>query len=304
MKSIMITGANSGLGKECARQLAQQPEIETIYLACRNAQKAEAARKELESVSGRNIFEVVIVDVADPSAVRDAVSVFDGTLDALVMNAGGLGGKDFLAPTPQGVSQMTASNLLGHVLLAETLLESGKLHGVVLYAGSEAARGVPRIGITRPVIKMGSVEEFIAINDGSRFAGDNDPMAAYAYVKLVGALWMGALARRYPDVRINTISPGHTGGTQVGEDLPGLKKAIFKFGFKVLPFFNMAHGLESGAGRYVQALGDDSYRSGIFYASKEKALAGPVVDQSTLFADIANPEYQDNARQALLHALK
>ena len=48
-KSILITGANVGLGKETARQLATKNETEKIILACRNPKKAEEAKKDLES---------------------------------------------------------------------------------------------------------------------------------------------------------------------------------------------------------------------------------------------------------------
>ena len=39
-KTVLITGANAGIGKEVARQLASRPEIARVYLACRNAERA------------------------------------------------------------------------------------------------------------------------------------------------------------------------------------------------------------------------------------------------------------------------
>lgn len=62
-KSIMITGANVGLGKETARQLAFVDGTEKIYLACRNPKKADAAKMDLERSTGRTIFEIVIMDI-------------------------------------------------------------------------------------------------------------------------------------------------------------------------------------------------------------------------------------------------
>jgi NAD(P)-dependent dehydrogenase (short-subunit alcohol dehydrogenase family) len=46
-KSILITGANSGLGKDTARQLGLIKETEKIYLACRSETKAKAAVADL-----------------------------------------------------------------------------------------------------------------------------------------------------------------------------------------------------------------------------------------------------------------
>ena len=64
-KSALITGANTGLGKDVARQLALRGDFDRIYLGCRNPDKAERAKDELEQVTGRSIFEVVIVDLSD-----------------------------------------------------------------------------------------------------------------------------------------------------------------------------------------------------------------------------------------------
>jgi len=43
MKSVLVTGANAGLGKESARQLALLDSIERVYLGCRTIEKAAAA---------------------------------------------------------------------------------------------------------------------------------------------------------------------------------------------------------------------------------------------------------------------
>jgi len=56
-KRIMITGANAGLGKESARQLALIEGTEKIYLACRNMSKAQEAKQSLEKSTGKSIFE-------------------------------------------------------------------------------------------------------------------------------------------------------------------------------------------------------------------------------------------------------
>jgi len=46
-RSVLITGANAGIGKELARQLGSRPEIERVVLACRNPGKAESAHRFL-----------------------------------------------------------------------------------------------------------------------------------------------------------------------------------------------------------------------------------------------------------------
>src|SRR5271168_202612 len=98
-KSVLITGANAGIGKDVARQLALRPEMARIYLACRNQDRATTAKAELEAETGRAIFDVVLMDVADLGSVRAGLAAIDGSLDALVMNAGGTGGKTPMALT-------------------------------------------------------------------------------------------------------------------------------------------------------------------------------------------------------------
>jgi len=93
-KTVLITGANVGIGKDIARQMALRPEIAHVYLACRNREKgnrekARMAKTDLEAVSGRRIFDIVLMDVADPASVRAGLAGIDGSIDAAVMNAVG-----------------------------------------------------------------------------------------------------------------------------------------------------------------------------------------------------------------------
>ena len=133
LKTILITGANAGLGKESARQLAQQAGVEKIYLGCRNMAKARIAKQELEQLTGKAIFDIVKIDVSDLDSVRAAVESLTEPVDALVMNAGGTGGKHFQEKTKAGVTQIFAVNLLGHVVLTQELIKAAKLTQVALY---------------------------------------------------------------------------------------------------------------------------------------------------------------------------
>lgn len=55
-RAALITGANSGIGKEVARQFGALGLFDTVYLACRNQAKAEAAGAEQERATGKPIF--------------------------------------------------------------------------------------------------------------------------------------------------------------------------------------------------------------------------------------------------------
>ena len=302
-KSVLITGANAGIGKDVARQLALLDGTEKIYLGCRNINKAEVAKKELENITGKSIFEIIIMDVSDLASVRSAVALLEEPIDALVMNAGGTGGKNFNEKMEYGVTQQFAVNVLGHVVLAEELLKAGKLTKVALYAGSEAARGVKSFGMKRPDFKSHSVDEFASVCDGSFFGQNNDPMLPYGPIKYLAALWMSSLVRKYPKIRFVTMSPGGTTGTEVANTLSPFKKMMMTGMMKMMEILGRAHKLEVGAKRFVDGISDESYKAGVFYGSKS-GITGPIVDQGTLFDDFNNEIYQDNASASIHKFIK
>jgi NAD(P)-dependent dehydrogenase (short-subunit alcohol dehydrogenase family) len=296
-KTVLVTGANAGIGREAARQLASRAEVGRIYLACRNPGRAQAAKAELEAATGRSIFDVVVMDVSDPASVRAALPAVDGPVDALVMNAGGSGGADPLAPTSSGTTSIFAVNVLGHVVLLDALLAGDRLTEVAVYAGSEAARGIPKFRMPRPAFATTSADELAAVADGSWFTGrSSDPALAYGQAKYIAALWMAATARRYPDRRFVTISPGNTFGTGALSDQSLPLRLAARF---VLPALGLSHDVGTGAARLVQGVTDPTLRSGVFYASAADAVTGPLADQADVFPDLRNPSFQDNADQAV-----
>ena len=171
-KTVLITGANAGIGKEVARQLALRPEVARIYLACRNAERAKAAKAELEAATGRTIFEIVLMDVADLASVRPGLAEISGSVDALVMNAGVIGPQT-LNLTADGVTTVFATNVLGHVVLLEGLLAEDRLGEVAVFAGSEAVRGVPKLRMKGPSFVSTSPDELASVIDGSYCATTN-----------------------------------------------------------------------------------------------------------------------------------
>jgi NAD(P)-dependent dehydrogenase (short-subunit alcohol dehydrogenase family) len=299
-KSILITGANTGIGKDTARQLALINGTEKIYLACRNQDKAKAAKLELEKSTGKKIFEILIMDVSSIASVRSSIASLIEPIDALIMNAGGTGGKRPRKKTEDGVTTLTATNLIGHVVLLDELLKRNMLKKVALFAGSEAGRGIPIMGMKRPKLKTSSVDEFASICDGSFYGKRFLLNETYGAVKYVGTLWMSSMARKYPNIRMVTFSPGNTSGTEVYNNLPApVAFFINKIASRILPIVGLMHGVDKGAARFVDGINNDNYTTGLFYASKASTLTGPVVDQSPIFSDLKNEFFQDNANEAI-----
>ena len=302
IKSVLITGANTGIGKEVARQLALEPHIDKIYLACRNQAKAQAAKSDLERTTARSIFEIVLMDVADVGNVRSALAALPAPIDALIMNAGGMGGTTPQALTRDGVTTIFATNVLGHAALLDGLIAARKLTQIAIYVGSEAARGVPKFGIKRPALPTSSVQDFADLATGKNFSGPKvGDTSAYAQAKYAGAQWIAATARANPTLKLLTVSPGGTQGTEISTSLPApirffLSRIMIPF---IAPVFGLAHSLQIGSKRIVDALTDPTRKTGGFYASKANTLTGPMVDQTEIFPDLANPAFQDNAAQAI-----
>ena len=301
-ESILITGANNGLGKEAARQLALKPETKKVILGCRNLERALVAKKDLENSTVKFIFEILLMDVSDADSIRKAVTNLKEPVDAVILNAGGMVGKTAGKITSSGMNELAATNILGHVILVDELLKHDKLKKVVLSISAEAVPGVKSLGMKPVKMKTSSVDEFAAVLDGSYFGDKFDAVQAYGYVKYAITMWTLSMARKYPNIKFVVMSPGNTKGTDAPNNLPPamafmLKNFMMPIVFPLIG--GMVHKLEVGAKRFVDGISDERYKSGVFYASKEGKLSGDVVDQSTFYTDLKNTLFQDNANKAI-----
>lgn len=131
-RTFVITGANSGLGLESTKALTAAGA--RVIMACRNTEKAEAAREELSSDS-RKLAEVHELDLGDLRSVDSFVSgIADRGVDVLINNAGVM---DIpLGRTAQGFEQQFGVNVLGHFALTQEL--EHKLTDRVVWLGSIA----------------------------------------------------------------------------------------------------------------------------------------------------------------------
>ena len=176
-KCILVTGANVGIGFDCARQLGLMDIVGKVIITCRSAEKGAASKQRLEQLTKRDIFEVVTMDLSDLSTVEAALAVLrkEPAIDGAVLNAGGAGGAEPKALTADGVTNSVAVNVLGHVLLVDRLIKACVLGpgASVVFSGSESARGLragpPPAWSPKPVLKTGSIEEFKSICDGTFF---------------------------------------------------------------------------------------------------------------------------------------
>ena len=200
------------------------------------------------------------------------------------------------------MNQLAATNILGNVVLVDELIKRDKLRKAVLAVSAEAVPGVKMLGVKRVSMSTSSVDEFAAVLDGSYFGKKFVALNAYSYVKYAETMWALSMARRYPRLRFVVVSPGNTKGTQAADSLPPPMR--FMLNYVMMPIVfplmgEMVHPLDVGAKRFVDAISDERYKSGVFYASKEGKLSGELVDQSTFFTDLKNTSFQDNANEAI-----
>src|SRR5215213_3938393 len=93
-KVVIITGANSGIGKAAAIGLAKLGA--NLVMVCRSLERGQAARTEIQEISGNRSVDLMIADLASQHSIRQFTSAFCDQyprLDVLVNNAGAIFGK-------------------------------------------------------------------------------------------------------------------------------------------------------------------------------------------------------------------
>ena len=203
-KIIVITGANSCIGKETARSLAAMGH--TLVMACRHPERAEAARRDIAATTGSDKVRVMTLDLASFRSIHAFAEAFAGSfdhLDVLINNAGLIPFKKLL--TEDGFEMQIGVNHLGHFLLTRLLMPQLK------------AAGYAR------VINVASMMHRLGKIDFDSFRGEKSYgfMKAYGQSKLANVLFTRELARRYKDDGIVAFSlhPGAVATNIAGRGL-------------------------------------------------------------------------------------
>ncbi|CAF2865399.1 unnamed protein product [Rotaria sp. Silwood2] len=121
-KIVVITGSNTGIGKYTAIELAKRGAH--IILACRNRQRAQEAKQEIQTKSNNNQIDIEIIDTSSLQSVRECATRLRKRLpriDVLINNAGVLTRSK--EKSIDGYEIHFATNYLGHFLLTNLLLD-------------------------------------------------------------------------------------------------------------------------------------------------------------------------------------
>ncbi len=208
----IVTGANSGIGYQTSRYLARAGAA--VLLACRNAEKGEAARAKIAADYPAANVQVRVLDVADLDSVRRFATEFlndDKPLDLLINNAGVMALPE-RRTTPQGFEMQFGTNHLGHFALTGMLLPA-----LLRQAGS-------RVVTVASIAHKGGKLNFDDLNAERSY----DPRGAYQQSKLANVVFGLEFDRRlraraagtqsivaHPGVAVtNIISNGMGNGLQ------------------------------------------------------------------------------------------
>mmetsp|Transcript_4265 Transcript_4265/g.4949 ORF Transcript_4265/g.4949 Transcript_4265/m.4949 type:complete len:312 (+) Transcript_4265:142-1077(+) len=308
-QTILVTGANVGLGFDTCRQVAKLGAAKVI-LACRNVAKAEAAIEKLVKLTGKpaSTFDVLQMDTGSLSSCKEAAASVDTPLDAVVLNAGGILYKNGSAMNKAGAHNQFTVNVLGHAVFVEELIKHNRLNkgAHIMFSGSEATRGITAMGFKGSKFEEPIKQDMINHMTAAKYK-KYDPMVAYGYTKTIGQLYFAKLAKENPDLIINSVSPGATNGTSGTSEMPVVMRVAFRVMMgSLMKLSGNAHSLSNGSERYLSGigLGPVEVPSGSFFASPKGKSSGKLVDQGKIYPIFTDADKMEAAYEAVQSLMK
>ncbi|XP_041922977.1 retinol dehydrogenase 12, like isoform X2 [Alosa sapidissima] len=192
-KTVVITGANTGIGKETAIDLAKRGA--RIIMACRDMEKASGALKDVTEASGNQNVVIQKLDLSDTKSIQEFAELIkkeEKQLNILINNAGVM-----VCPygkTANGFEMQIGVNHFGHFLLTYLLLD--------LIKKSAPARIVT---VSSMAHSWGTIN-LEDINSEKSY----DKRAAYSQSKLANVLFTRSLAKKLTGTGVTTyvLHPG------------------------------------------------------------------------------------------------
>jgi NAD(P)-dependent dehydrogenase (short-subunit alcohol dehydrogenase family) len=252
-RTVVITGGNSGIGRETAVALARAGA--RVVITARHGARGEATLADIRTRSGRSDVELELFDLGDLSSVRsgaDRILERFPRLDVLVNNAGAVLSERRL--TVDDVEATFGVNHLGPFLLTQLLLPrlrdspKGRIVNVSSTAHSSARRGL----------------DF----DDLQSTGGYRAMAVYAKSKLANIYFTTELARRLQgtSVAANCLHPGVV-ATGFGRD--GDARGMLAFGLKLIEPFVLSSEKGARTSVYLASSPDVDGVSGKYFVKSK-----------------------------------
>jgi NAD(P)-dependent dehydrogenase (short-subunit alcohol dehydrogenase family) len=254
LRTVVITGANSGLGYACAYTLLTSAPPWHVVLACRDKRRAGIAVEKLrESATSGARVEAMILDLASLASVRAFSVELERRLKArelpafhgLICNAAMQGARVF---TADGFEATFAVSHLGHYLLVNLLLPllerpariavvASGVHDPAQLEGVPAGAGVPvpawntTAALARGELGPQAAEDDVNADRGRR----------YSTAKLANVYFTYGLALRLPEgITVNAFDPGLMPGTGLAREYSVVGRLVWRFVMpKILPLLRL-----------------------------------------------------------------
>ncbi|KAH7913694.1 NAD(P)-binding protein [Hygrophoropsis aurantiaca] len=219
-KVVIVTGGNSGLGKETARALLSHNA--KVYLGCRDAGRAQEAIDDLKKDTGKDAHFLQL-DLADLHSVKSAVVEFQRQEPALhiLINNGGVMACPVSVLTKDGYDMQFGTNVLGHFFLTKLLLpqlETG--------AGTSSDGKARVVNVSSQVHVLAPGINFDTLRDGP-VRRKMSPGDLYNQSKFGNVVLSHELARRYGNLGIasTALHPGSI-KTSLGRHIPAFVRTF------------------------------------------------------------------------------
>ena len=207
-RTVLVTGANSGIGKAIATQLAMLGA--TVLMTVRDRARGEAAQRDVLAAAPGADVAVELCDVSHLAAVRsfaDDLLRRRPRLDAVLHNAGVM--PERRTESAEGHELSLATHVLGPVLLTELLLPA------------LAAAPDPRVVL---MSSGGMYTQPLPVDDIEYRNGRYRGATAYARSKRIQVAVTPLLAQRRPELTVAAMHPGWADTPGVAQSLPGFRR--------------------------------------------------------------------------------
>jgi len=288
MNSIIITGANSGIGYECALQMAKIAPNEQLIIACRNVQSGNEAIQSIQKKTGHQHLKCISLDLASLKSIASFKETFskekNNRIVALVNNAGiqNIGETKY---TSDGFEETFGVNHLGPFYLTLLLLPLMAKDASITFTASGTHDPAQKTGMPPPVFKEAGL---LAHPEKSTEKALTVGQRRYTTSKLCNVMTVYELQNHLDqtNIRVNAFDPGLVPGTGLARNYPPFLKFISDRIFPVLILFlhNVNSAKTSGTNLTNLAYADE------YKQFKGKYFEGAKVIQSS--QDSYNKEYQ------------
>jgi len=252
----VVTGGNSGIGKETALGLARMGA--TVVLVVRDLERGAKAKAEIVSQSGNKSVDVMQCDLSSISSIRRFAGEFKlkyGRLDVLINNAGAVFDKREV--TSEGFERTLAVDYLGPFLLTHEL--------VGLLKASAPSRVV---NVSSGLAKNGKVD-LDDLQSEKNYGG----MRVYSNVKLMLMMFTYELARRFEGtgVTVNVLMPGFV-ATNLGRNSGSLRQSLM---FRMVRPMQISAAKGAETSVYLASSVDVKDVTGKCFAKKKETMTCP-----------------------------